>query len=103
MLVTCRSSVDLTYLPDVRERAEAISRTKRNMLLELYESYPSNTYKNIHFQELHDDKDVIFEQICRRYRRADGMWVYKGDFVTLENLMNIVRHDFKTFIMTAEV
>jgi hypothetical protein len=94
--------VDLTFIPK-EKRYEAIARTKKNMLLELYESYPSNTYKYIHFQELNDDKDYLFEQIVRRYQRADGMWVYNGDFVTLENLINIVREDFKTFIMTAEI
>ena len=54
------------------------------------------------FDLVFDEEDLTDEEVfafMQDYKKADGQWVYKGDFLSMETIREIVRSSMKKVIV----
>lgn len=74
----------LFYIPSER-RKDFIFDQKRRMLGKMLEEHPARVYEAICF-ETKSNECEIYEGIENHFKRADGQYIYNGEFVSREFL-----------------
>ena len=74
----------LFYTPSDRIK-DFIHDRKRQMLCAMFDEHPASVYEAICFK-LKFDKGKIYEEIENWFKKADGRYIYNGEFVSREFL-----------------
>ena len=74
----------LFYVPCER-RKDFIRDKKRQMLCTMFEEHPAKMYEAIRF-ETQKNVSAVYEEIENCFKKADGRYIYEGNFVSREFL-----------------
>ena len=90
---------DFIYIPDDGLK-RAMKLHKMQMLDSLLEQIPDVESFDINFDFSIADNSIIEDTARRCFQRADGQWVFEGNFVTKEKVISYVKERIKVLTMT---